>query len=376
MGIDYYKVLGLDRSATPNQIKKAYHKLALQYHPDKNQTNREEAEKKFKAVSEAYDVLSDEKKKKIYDQYGEEGLKMERDTGNAPGGGPGMNFGGMPGGYTFKTDDATRIFQQFFGSSDPFSGGATSFSAGGGDPGSGIHRFFRGFGGGMDFGDSPQMSPDREVPPVEYTFACTLEEIANGCTKKFKVSRLMPGNTEEKKEFEVKVEPGYKKGTKIRFEGDGGIRQGYPPNVCADMVFILDEKPHPRFERDMERYTNEAQQLQDELTRMQQQLAQQELTLSPEAKRNRQQQIQQKAQDAQSRMAEMDQLAAARRAELVQPVMDKITEVIEAMREEGSYSLILDVAAGSIIAADPSLDLTQEVLRRLNTAAPAGGGTR
>ena len=130
------------------------------------------------------------------------------------------------------------------------------------------------------------------------------------------------------------------------------------------------------FERDMERYTNEAQQLQDELTRMQQQLAQQELTLSPEAKRNRQQQIQQKAQDAQARMAEMDQLAAARRAELVQPVMDKITEVIEAMREEGSYSLILDVAAGSIIAADPSLDLTQEVLRRLNTAAPAGGGTR
>ena len=130
------------------------------------------------------------------------------------------------------------------------------------------------------------------------------------------------------------------------------------------------------FERDMERYTNEAQQLQDELTRMQQQLAQQELTLSPAAKRNRQQQIQQKAQDAQSRMAEMDQLAAARRAELVQPVMDKITEVIEAMREEGSYSLILDVAAGSIIAADPSLDLTQEVLRRLNTAAPAGGGTR
>ena len=130
------------------------------------------------------------------------------------------------------------------------------------------------------------------------------------------------------------------------------------------------------FERDMERYTNEAQQLQDELTRMQQQLAQQELTLSPEAKRNRQQQIQQKAQDAQARMAEMDQLAAARRAELVQPVMDKITEVIEAMREEGSYSLILDVAAGSIIAADPSLDLMQEVLRRLNTAAPAGGGTR
>lgn len=129
------------------------------------------------------------------------------------------------------------------------------------------------------------------------------------------------------------------------------------------------------FEREMQAYTNEAQQLQDELTRMQQQLAQQELTLSPEAKRNRQQQIQQKAQEAQARMQQMDQLAAQRRAELVQPVMDKITEVIEAMREEGNYALILDVAAGSIIAADPSLDLTAEVLRRLN-ASPSPGGAR
>lgn len=130
------------------------------------------------------------------------------------------------------------------------------------------------------------------------------------------------------------------------------------------------------FEREMQTYTNEAQRLQDELTRLQQQLAQQELTLSPEAKRNRQQQIQQKAQEAQTRMSEMDQLAAQRRAELVQPVMDRITEVIEAMREEGNYALILDVAAGSIISADPSLDLTAEVLRRLGSTAPPAGGPR
>lgn len=130
------------------------------------------------------------------------------------------------------------------------------------------------------------------------------------------------------------------------------------------------------FERDMQAFTTEAQQLQDELTRMQQQLAQQELTLSPEAKRNRQQQIQQKAQEAQSRMEQMDQIASQRRAELVQPVMDRITEVIEAMREEGNYALILDVAAGSIIAADPTLDLTAEVLRRLGAAATTTGGTR
>ncbi len=126
------------------------------------------------------------------------------------------------------------------------------------------------------------------------------------------------------------------------------------------------------FEKDMKGYTDEAQQLQDELQRMQQQLQQQELTLSPEAKRNRQQQIQQKATDAQQRMQELDQLAAQRRAELIQPVMDKVNAIIEKMREEGSYALILDVAAGSIIAADPSLDLTQEVIRRLKAEAPTG----
>jgi len=142
---------------------------------------------------------------------------------------------------------------------------------------------------------------------------------------------------------------------------------------------ILDKAPGAKeaqtaFETEMQGFTTEAQQLQDELTRMQQQLSQQELTLSPEAKRNRQQQIAQRTQEAQARMAEMDQIAARRRAELVQPVMDKITATIEQMREEGSYSLILDVAAGSIIAADPALDLTQEVIRRLTAAAPAPGG--
>jgi len=128
------------------------------------------------------------------------------------------------------------------------------------------------------------------------------------------------------------------------------------------------------YEKEMKGYSDEAQQLQDELQRMQQQLQQQELTLSPEAKRNRQQQIQQKATEAQSRMQQLDQLASQRRAELIQPVMDKVTEVIEKLRDEGKYSLILDVAAGSIISADPSLDLTQEVIRRLTAAAPPPGG--
>ncbi|MEQ9401465.1 MAG: OmpH family outer membrane protein [Longimicrobiales bacterium] len=130
------------------------------------------------------------------------------------------------------------------------------------------------------------------------------------------------------------------------------------------------------FQQDLATYEAEAQQLQDELVRMQQQLEQQQLTLSPEAKRNREQQIQQKAQEAQARMQQLDQRAQQRREQLIQPVMDRISEVIEQIREEGNYSLILDVAAGSIISADPSLDLTDEVLRRLQADGSGTGGAR
>jgi molecular chaperone DnaJ len=71
---DYYELLGVDRKAGTDEIRSAYRKLALKYHPDRNPDNKE-AEAKFKAISEAYDVLSDEKKRHLYDQYGHEGLR-------------------------------------------------------------------------------------------------------------------------------------------------------------------------------------------------------------------------------------------------------------------------------------------------------------
>ncbi|PIK61911.1 putative dnaJ protein-like 1-like [Apostichopus japonicus] len=80
MGRDFYSVLGISRDASEDEIKKAYRKMALKFHPDKNKSK--EAEEKFKDVSEAYEVLSDKKKKEIYDQYGEDGLK-----GGVPGAG-------------------------------------------------------------------------------------------------------------------------------------------------------------------------------------------------------------------------------------------------------------------------------------------------
>ena len=96
MGKDYYKILGIGKNASEDDIKKAYRKLALKYHPDKNKSSG--AEEKFKEIAEAYEVLSDKKKRDIYDQVGEEGLK-----GGVPGGGSGGSGPtGAPGGtYTY-----------------------------------------------------------------------------------------------------------------------------------------------------------------------------------------------------------------------------------------------------------------------------------
>ena len=131
-----------------------------------------------------------------------------------------------------------------------------------------------------------------------------------------------------------------------------------------------------QFDAELQSAQEEIQRLQTELQNLDQQLQQQQLTLSPEAKANRQQQLQVRVQEFEQRTAQLQEQANTRRAELVQPIMDQITEVIEALREEGNYAMILDAAAGSIISADPALDLTQEVLRRLEAAAAAapGGG--
>ena len=118
MGKDYYQILGVSRSANDDELKKSYRKLALKYHPDKNKDPG--AEEKFKSIGEAYDVLSDPKKRRIYDQVGEEGLK-----GGLGAGGSGMPEGftssEMPGGFSYAYHgDPRATFQQFFGTNNPF----------------------------------------------------------------------------------------------------------------------------------------------------------------------------------------------------------------------------------------------------------------
>ena len=130
---DYYEILGVQKNASDADIKKAYRKLALKWHPDKNPDNKEEAEAKFKSIAEAYEVLSDKKKRDVYDRYGKAGL-----TGGGGGGSAGPDF-------HFEFHDPKDIFKEFFGGRDPF---ADMFASFGGHTGRGqTDSFFSsGFG--------------------------------------------------------------------------------------------------------------------------------------------------------------------------------------------------------------------------------------
>ena len=145
---DYYEVLGVDKNASEDEIKKAYRKIAIKYHPDRNPGDKN-AEEKFKEAAEAYDVLHDANKRQQYDQFGFEGLQ---------------GMGGFGGGGGFSMDDIFSMFGSVFG----------------GGFGSG----FGGFGGG-----GGRQAARHQGSDLRLKVRLSLQEVAAGCTKKFKVRK-------------------------------------------------------------------------------------------------------------------------------------------------------------------------------------------
>jgi DnaJ family protein B protein 4 len=257
---NYYKVLGVDKSCSAEDLKRAYRKLALKHHPDKGGS-----EEKFKEISQAYETLNDDSKREAYDNYGEAGLDPRFSAaGNNGGGGGGAggnaqsefftffnqqgqqqqqqhgrgSFGGMPQGYNFQ--------QQF---TDRGNSGSTTFDVGD------MLREMMGGGRGSSHSYSPeprrrqQQKQSSSASKKSYTRAapCSLQDLATGVTRKFRIKHptsVDPFTGEKEiaaKVYELKLKKGWKAGTKIKYPP----KDGFP-----GIVFVIEEKAHDYFERD------------------------------------------------------------------------------------------------------------------------------
>lgn len=220
---NYYSILGVKSTATDLEIKKAYRKLALRWHPDKN-NDKVEAEKQFKIIAEAYEILSDPEKRSIFDTQGQAPFEAKSSSFDKDR----FTSGFDPGFSTFYSHSTNRFgFRR-----DPMDIFASFFNSNQSEM---EDEFY-----------DPRMSKD---PPMHLSLACTLEEIYTGKTKKVRISRKRrrDGNLkDEEKLLEIKLQPTWREGEKITFpeECDESLDLRRIP---ADVHFILQIKPHPYF---------------------------------------------------------------------------------------------------------------------------------
>lgn len=272
---DLYEVLGVQKGASEDELKKAYRKLAMQFHPDKNQGNSE-AEKKFKDITHAYDILKDPQKRAAYDRFGE--AAFQGGMGGGPGG-PGGGFGGFdfragPGGASFSD-----IFEDVFG--DVFGGrGGPRRAPGGGIPGNDIattltitlEEAFKGkeatlrvpimaacevcHGSGAKEGTKPETcSTCSGVGRVRVSQGFfTIERTCSTCggvgtiIKEPCANCGGQGRKRKEKTLKVSVPPGIDEGRRIRLSGEGeaGIQGGPSGDLYVEIIV----KPHRFFSRD------------------------------------------------------------------------------------------------------------------------------
>ena len=206
---DYYKILGVSRSASADEIKSAYRKLAMQYHPDRNPGDKQ-AEERFKEMNEAYQVLSDPQKRARYDQLGDSYSQWQQN--------------GNPGNFNWG-QWTSQQGAQGVNIDDLFGEGVFS-------------DFFRSIFGGMGAGQAARGRGARSMPAYQQSVTISLKEAYTGTTRTLQT---------ENRRVEVKLPAGARRGTKIRVPGAGpGGESGSP----SDLYLVLDVAEDPAFERD------------------------------------------------------------------------------------------------------------------------------
>ena len=254
---DYYDVLGIDRNADEKTIKKAYRKLAKKYHPDTNAGNPDAADK-FKEVNEAYDVLGDPKKKKMYDQFGHAAFEAGADPGAGAGAG---GFGGFQSGgngsyqeFHFNGENMDDIFGDIFG--NMFHGGHSTGHGFGGNStyehftgnGGGFHGGFggSGFHSGGGFGGFHQQDFPQKGSDVKASINVTFDEAAFGADKRISLSSP-DGSSGAPQTLQVHIPAGIDTGKSIRLKGKGmpGTGGGEP----GDLLLKVTVGTRPGYER-------------------------------------------------------------------------------------------------------------------------------
>ena len=225
---DYYSVLGVSRTATDDEIKKAFRKLARLYHPDVAK-DKKSAEQKFKEINEANEVLSDPVKRRKYDELG-----ADWETGGAPQAGARQRWRGPDGQrqqeYHFGGTGFSDFFEQFFG---------------GGGRGVDVDDLFRNAqsrGGGQGAAQYAMRGQD-----IEGDILVTLDEALQGSTRSISLQRLDPVSSERETEtFQVRIPPGAQEGRRIRVPGKGGSGQGGA--AAGDLFLLVRLAAHPEFD--------------------------------------------------------------------------------------------------------------------------------
>lgn len=213
---DYYKTLGVERNASAEDIKKAFRKLALQYHPDRNQGNKE-AEEKFKDLNEAYEVLSDTEKRARYDQLGESYFRYQQ-GGGQPGGFNWSDWAAQPGAQGGRRVPVDDIFGDMGGFSDFF------------------QAIFGSAGGGM--GGQPRTTVrQRAMRPIEQPVQISFQEAWQGGERLVQIGD---------RRLQVKIPAGADTGTRVRMAGAGPAG---PDGRQGDIYLIIQVAPDSRFER-------------------------------------------------------------------------------------------------------------------------------